>query len=95
MTMYLEQLTSWNEFSVGTLCILQLLRAGMQGIILHGTEILLAACPNTPAPHCRKEDISALQGCFLFIVGMNTLPRTALHAYILFLMFFKRNFLGY
>lgn len=53
MTMYLEQLASWNEFSLGLLSILQL-RAGMQGNILYGTEFLLAACLATPAPYSRK-----------------------------------------
>lgn len=41
--------------SVLEFCILQLLRDGMQGVILSGTEILLAACPGTPAPHCSKK----------------------------------------
>lgn len=67
MTVYLEQLASWNEFSVGMLCILHLLRAGMQGIILHGSEFLLAACLDTPAPHSRKKpsQLDTLHGCFL------------------------------
>lgn len=58
--MYLEQLASWKEFSVGTLCILQLLRAGMQGIILHGSEFLLAVCLAIPGSHSKKNPSLAL-----------------------------------
>lgn len=55
MTMHLEQLASWNQFSVGMLCILQSLRAGMQVNILYGTEFLLAACLAIPAPLSTKK----------------------------------------
>lgn len=88
MTMYLEQLTSWNEFSVGTLYFTFAKSWHARNYSPWNWDSL-GSLPRYSSTSLQKENNSALHGCFLYIVGMSTLPRMALYANILFLMFLK------